>query len=151
MLLDYNPEAPERSIPLTHSRHACRHSLFTSHNQHRRKNTNCCVKWKVSKMCERRRMGVYAMQSFERMRESAAWKELLSRKRENRDKCVLMNLAVNFSIALRKFIAVVGDASSGVSLIVLIFPPLLRRKIQLSAVLSTGCWCLIKREVNDNR
>lgn len=35
-----------------------------------------------------------------------------SEAKRNRDKCVLMNLAVNFSIASRKFI--VGDASSGV-------------------------------------
>lgn len=42
-------ESTWKGIPFTHSRHACRHSLFTSHNQHRWKNTNCCVKWKVSK------------------------------------------------------------------------------------------------------
>lgn len=69
----------------------------------------------------------------------------------SRDKCMLMNLAVNFSIASRKFI--VGDASSGAFPDSIDFSLLdcLRRKIQLSAVLSTGCWCLIKRKVNDDR
>lgn len=119
-------ESTWKGIPLTHSRHACRHSLFTSHNQHRWKNTNCCVKWKVSKNVRASAKEVDAMNiscvcGILRL-ERTYW---VGSGKVSRDERVRMNLAVNFPIRCRQGIYGNRDASIGVSLILSIFlPPL---------------------------
>lgn len=112
-------ESTWNGIPFTHSRHACRHSLFTSHNQHRWKNTNCCVKWKVSKNVRASAKEVSAIKiscvcGILRL-ERTYW---VGSGKVSR---VRMNLAVNFSIRCRREIYGNRDASIEVSLILSIF------------------------------